>query len=456
MKRKNKIISLLIAFCSFSIAIASFVACNQNHATDSSMGNNLTESAGLEYALNQDENSYSVVGIGACQDTDIVIPLKYEDKPITGIKESAFNGCEDLTSITISENITSIGEDAFYDTAYYNNEENWENGVLYIGKHLIRAKTSINGTYTIKDGTKCIASSAFYDCDNLTSITIPQSVTTIGSFVFWKCKKLENVELSSNLTAIGTATFYQCENLSNIVIPDSVTSIGGSAFEYCKKLKTVQMGDKITSIKSRAFSECNSLKSIIIPNSVQTLENEVFWNCYSLERIDIGSGVTSISSESFYNCTALKGVYITDIVAWCKIEFRGSSGNPLSCTKNLYLNNELITQLVIPETVTMINTYTFFNCGEITSVIVPSSVKIIDHDAFLHCSNLVNVYYAGTIEDWGKIKIGIMNQPFMNATRYYYSESEPTLNTDGTAYGGNYWHYIDGEIVVWTYVKDEE
>ncbi len=453
MKIKKTLISILTGFC-ISLMIASlFTACNESSTINSSTENKKTESLGLEYTLNKDNNSYSVVSVGTCQDTDIVIPSKYEDKPITAIWANAFNGCTSLTSITIPEDVISIGEDAFYDTAYYNNEENWENGVLYIGTHLIRAKTSINGTYTIKDGTKCIASSAFYECDNLTSITMPESVTTMGSGVFWKCKKLGNVVLSSNITSIESWTFYQCDTLSNIIIPDSITLISSSAFESCKKLKTIQIGNSVATIGDKAFRDCNSLTSIEIPNSVETIGSEAFWNCYSLECIDIGSGLISISREAFYNCIELKDVYIADIAAWCNISFSHTSANPLCLAENFYLNDELITQLVIPETVTMITAYAFLNCRTITSVIIPSSVKIIDHDA-LYCSNLTSVYYEGTTEDWGKMKVGIMNQPLMNATRYYYSETEPALNTEGTAYDGNYWHYIDGLPTVWLYKKD--
>ena len=448
MKKLLKQALLLIGGCAFSIAVASLVACNEKIATDSSTENLKTESLGLEYVLNKDNNSYSVASVGTCQDTDIVIPSKYEDKPVTLIWGNAFNGYTSLKSITIPESVTSIGEDAFYDTAYYNNEENWENGVLYIGKHLIRAKTSINGTYTIKDGTKCIADSAFDECKNLTSITMPESVTTMGSSVFWKCNKLENVVLSSNLTSIESWTFYQCNTLSNIIIPDSVTLIGTSAFESCKKLETVQIGNSVTTIGGKAFRECNSLTSIKIPNSVESIGSEAFWNCYNLARIDIGSGLRSIVGEVFYNCIALKDVYITDIAAWCNITFSHTSTNPLGRAENFYLNNELITQRVIPETVTMINAYAFLYCQTITSVIIPSSVKFIDHDAF-SCSNVTSVYYEGTTEDWEKMKVGSMNQPLMNATRYYYSETEPALNTDGTAYEDNYWHYVNGVPSIW-------
>ena len=159
----------------------------------------------------------------------------------------------------------------------------------------------------------------------------------------------------------------------------------------------------------------------------------------NLERIDIGSGVTSISSASFYNCIALNSIYITDIEAWCNIEFYF---NPLSLAENFYLNNELVTLLVLPETLTIINAQAFLGCQTITSVIIPSSVKIIDHDAF-YCPNLTNVYYQGSAQDWEKMKVGIMNQPLINAMRYYYSENLPEQE-------GNYWHFNeDGELKIW-------
>lgn len=452
MKNKKRVVIkkfLLMGFCTSLILASLFAACGENSTIDNSIENKKTESLGLEYALNEDNNSYSVVGVGICQDTDIVIPAKYNDKDVTSISSNAFNGCTNITSIVIPENVTSIGEDAFYDTEYYNNEENWENDALYIGKYLICAKTSISGAYIIKDGTQSLASSAFYECNNLTSITMPETVTTIGSGIFWKCKKLENVVLSPNLTSIGKWAFYQCENLSNIVIPDSVTSIGGSAFGYCKKLETVQIGNGVISIGSKAFYECNSLTSIEIPDGVETIGSKAFWNCYNLARLEIGNGLRFIDGEVFYGCINLESVYITDMAAWCNISFRGSSAHPLSCAEKIYLNDELITQLVIPEAVTIINCYTFFNCQTITSVIIPSSVEFIDHDAFLYCSNLTSIYYEGTIEEWGKMIVEIMNQPLMNATRYYYSETDPLLNAEGLAYDDNYWHYVDGIPSIW-------
>ncbi len=451
---KKTFISILAGLC-MTLAFATlFTACNEKPIKDSPTGNLGMESLGLEYALNEDNNSYSVVSVGTCQDTDIVIPSKYKDKPITIIRANAFNGYTALTSITIPESVIYIGGDAFCGTAYYNNEENWKNDVLYIGKYLICAKTTISGACTIKDGTKHIASSAFKECAQLTNITMPESVTTMGSAVFFKCRKLKNVVLSPNLTSIDSWTFYWCDNLSSIEIPDSVTFIGGYAFGYCSKLKDARIGNGVTSIESQAFYECKSLTSIKIPNSVESIGHEAFMNCYNLVRVDIGNGLRFIGNVVFGQCLGLESVYITDIEAWCNIPFESSSSNPIRMAKKFYLNDELITELVIPETVAEIHPFTFSECRQLTSVVIPSSVKHIDNCAFEGCIGLTSVYYKGTVKDWQEIDIEYGNNLLTYATRYYYSETEPSLNTDGTAYEGSYWRYVDEIPTVWSYKKD--
>lgn len=167
--------------------------------------------------------------------TNIVIP-----NSVTSIGDDAFQSCANLEYITIPDSVTSIGTSAFSSTAYYNDNNNWKDGVLYIGNHLIDAKNSeINTDYQIKNGTKTIANSAFYGCTKLTSITIPDSVTNIGNLAFWGCSKLTSITIPVGVTNIGVSTFYGCSSLKSITVPVGVTRIDNNAFRDCKGLTSI-------------------------------------------------------------------------------------------------------------------------------------------------------------------------------------------------------------------------
>ena len=167
------------------------------------------------------------------------------------------------------------------------------------------------------------------------------------------------------LTRLNKGAFSNCSSLTSIDIPSGVTSIGDSVFIYCSSLTSIDIPSGLTSIGSSAFSNCSSLTSIDIP-----------------------SCVTSIGYYAFSGCSRLTGVYITDIASWCAIEFGNSSANPLYYAENLYLNNELVTDLIIPSSVTSIGFSAFYNCSRLTSIEIPSSVTSIGALAFSYCSSL--------------------------------------------------------------------
>jgi putative transposon-encoded protein len=189
------------------------------------------ESVGLQYTLSDDGTYYSVTGIGTCTDTDIIIPKEYNGLPVKKIGNDAFIDCFSLTSIVISDSVTSIGDEAF-----------------------------------------C-------NCYSLTNVTIPDSVTSIGSSAFYFCTSLTSIEISDSVTSIGNSAFYYCSSLTSVTIGNSVTSISDCAFYECRSLTSINISDSVTSIGGTAFANCSSLKSITIPNSVTTIGVDAFAAC---------------------------------------------------------------------------------------------------------------------------------------------------------------------------------
>ena len=380
-------------------------------------------------------DSVTSIGVYAFYDCDSLTSVTIGNG-VTSIGRDAFSGCTSLTSVTIGNGVTSIGRNAFYDCdslksvyitdiaawckisfdTYYSNPLYYA-GNLYLNNELITdliipdGATKI-GSYvfygydlltsvTIGNGVTSIGSSAFSGCTSLTSITIPDSVTSIGGSAFRDCTSLTSITIPDSVTSIGGSAFYDCDSLTSVTIPDSVTSIGEKAFYDCDSLTSVTIPDSVTSIGNRAFEYCTSLTSVTIGNGVTSIGFYAFSFCTSLTSVTIPDSVKSIGSEAFDCCDSLASVYITDIAAWCKISFGSYLSNPLCCAGNLYLNNELVTDLIIPDSVTSIGGRAFYNCDSLTSVTIPDSVTSIGDDAFHWCDSLKEVYCKPTTPPTG-------------------------------------------------------
>ena len=180
--------------------------------------------------------------------TRVVIP-----DSVKRVDSSAFRGCTNLGEIVFSDSVEYIGVSAIKDTKYYNDENNWTDGVLYVGNHLIEAEKTIAGTYTIKPGTKTLAASAFYGCKLLEKVSVPGTVKTVSDAAFSGCENLWQVTLVSGVKEIGKNTFTNCINLESIALPNGVVSIGGGAFSKCERLARISLPDSLRRVDKDAF-----------------------------------------------------------------------------------------------------------------------------------------------------------------------------------------------------------
>ena len=311
-------------------------------------------------------------------------------------------------------------------------------GVKYSkdGRKLLKAPYELNGTYSIRKGTKIICDwafgwSKFIGCRSLTSLIIPDSVTNIGDYAFSGCRSLTDIVIPDSVTNIGDYAFWNCGSLTNIVIPNSVTSIGDNAFEYCFSLSNLIIPDGVTSIGDGAFVGCTSLSSVVIPDSVSCIGNNAFGCCESLTDIVIPNSVTSIGESAFYECSSLTEVVIPDSVTSIgdKVFFCCRSltdivipesvvnlkGNPfcrwdgeLKCLSPYFIyDNKVLfdkdkskiiafrdkntTSYVIPDSVSCIGDRAFYRCSSLSSVVIPDSVTSIGKCAFRGCTSLTDI-----------------------------------------------------------------
>ena len=232
---------------------------------------------------------------------------------VTSIGDYAFAYCTSLTNVTIPDSVTEIGGDAFYGctslSAFYGKFASPDNRCLIVDGKLVAFAPAGLTSYTIPDSVTEIGECAFENCKGLTSVTIPDSVTEIGDHVFWGCSSLTSITIPDNVTSIGLGAFAYCTSLTNVTISDSVTEIGEGTFENCSGLTSVTIGNRVTTIGNGAFIYCSSLTSVTIPNSVTSIGYAAFSKCSGLTSVTIGNRVTTIGFHAFMNCSRLTNIY---------------------------------------------------------------------------------------------------------------------------------------------------
>ena len=197
-------------------------------------------------------------------------------------------------------------------------------GILYEGFLNNDPEDSRLVSITIPNSIKTIGKYAFYGCSSLTTINIPEGVTLIDDYTFYGCHSLSSITIPNSVTSIGPNAFASCSSLTSITIPNSVTSIGVATFDHCSSLTSITIPNSVTSIGSDAFANCSSLTSIIIPNGITSIGSYTFANCSSLTSITIPNSVTSIGSNAFNRCSGLQSIIFNGTCSeWESVEKEG-------------------------------------------------------------------------------------------------------------------------------------
>ncbi len=226
------------------------------------------------------------------------------------------------------------------------------------------------------------------------------------------------------VTAIDGNAFRGITSIVTVAISDGVTEIGESAFDGCTGLNSITIPNSVTEIGDYAFYECTGLASVTMSNSVTEIGESAFYGCSSLTSIVIPASITSIGPQAFVG-SGIESVYISDLAAWCEIDFSNGTSNPLWYNTTLYIDgiaatdieipstvtslkrfafySSELTSITIPESVSSIGDSAFFNCTELASVIIPDSVVNIGRSAFYNCTRLSEIHYNGTMEQWNEI-----------------------------------------------------
>lgn len=418
------------------------LAIRQNESTEREFTGRIRESlrqfkCSLEHPrgfdVKNNENSVEISKFHPTDFPEVIIPKTFFNPPlqVMSIGDHAFNNCESLISITITESVTSIGDYAFRNCKSLTHI-NIPKNITNVGNSAFKGCPKLDlilcagGTtlchypennlapfYHFPENITSISRGAFADCEFLKSIIIPNSITSIDDNTFSWCKSLFSITIPESVTSIGNYAFRDCTSLTNINIPKSVASIGEFTFLNCTSLTSINIPGRVTSISHGAFSDCKSLTSITIPEGVTRIGNSAFSGCKSLTSITIPIGVTSIGGWAFHFCESLTSITISkNVTSIGESAFNNctsltninvNSKNTIYTSKEGVLFVKNMTMLicypvgnkrkeyVIPKGVTNIYSSAFEDCKSLTSITIPKSVTSIGGGAFERCTSLTSI-----------------------------------------------------------------
>lgn len=370
MKHITKSISIVLALLMLtSVFAVAPITASATETTQFSTGKDSGKTGECEWSFDSATNELTISGNGYMDSYYEDVPAPWNEfrndikkvsilNGVRSIGSYAFGYYKNLNEISIAKSVIKIENYAFNGTAYYENEENWTDGILYIDNFLISTNESIPKYVAVKDGTTVIADYAFAYRYDLKSIEIPESVISIGENVFESCNDIERFNVDSgnsvysseygnlyNKTQTEFIKYARAKSDTTFTVPDEVEHISEYAFYNCDNLESVTISNNVNSIGECAFMGCYNLKSINIPDGVKYIEKATFHGCSSLEEINLSDNIVKIDSQAFYYCESLK-------------------------------------EITLPNKINSIGYGAFLQCKGIKSVTLPNSITNIGDNAF--------------------------------------------------------------------------
>lgn len=369
------------------------------------VGVGLLDKGDLEYTPINSGNVLEVSGIGDFTGTEIVIPSEVDGMLVVSIADYAFAECAEIVSIEIPDTVTSIGEYAF---------SKCEN------------VTEIN----LPEGIEVIEEGTFSECRNLTDITIPESVRKIEENAFFKCRNIKEINIPFGVTRIERDTFKNCVSLKNMTLPESVTFIGSAAYNNCESLTEVFVPAHVKELEHGVFASCDNLTSVTFAEGIRKIGRSTFTNCINLKTVCFPATLTDIGLFQFGCSSKINEITIAEgnpryhsegnciietnsktLLVGCVSSVIPSDGSVEIIGSNAFMgvfisHKQLddMVDFVFPEGIISIGSGIFDEGPRIRSISLPTSVEYIDERAFCDCDNITDIYYAGTMEQFAKIR----------------------------------------------------
>ncbi len=352
---------------------------------------------------------------------------------VTSIYSTAFQGCSNLlsicvnqdicegylrgafpeqyqsiTNLTISRNVSTISIDCFEGCSSLMYDTHTIPGVRLLDGWVAGYEDNI-GSQLDLTGIRGIANGAFSDCTAIVHLKFPDGLEVIADYAFNGCSRLRSIQIPSSIKRIEDLAFQGCESLSAVVISDldawcRIQFVGWASNPLLQSGR-LYLGDQLVTevivpsdlreIGNQQFAGGRCITNFVLHSGITAIGEDAFYGCEGLTSIYIPSAVTNIGSYAFEGCWNLNAVMISNIDAWCQIDFEDSGSNPLYYAHHLYVNDDLLTDFMFPEGTKIIKPYVFIHCADLAYVVVPASVENIGGCAFGGCKSLLHVWLEG-------------------------------------------------------------